>query len=142
MATLPLPYIAFVVPPPCWWNWSLALGCVKEFMHVARALAFLTLTSMSLDTICTLQALHSSYLNSSYSNSVTRKQGFFTRKIGHKVLQMALAWLDKCAILDKSTLTRPLWLGFFGSLFGWFFLLDFFISQQYFDKNHVLFIFK
>jgi len=59
-------------------------------MHVARDLALLTLTSMSLDTICTLQALHSSYWNSPYSNSITRKQGFFTRKIGQKVLQMGL----------------------------------------------------
>jgi hypothetical protein len=69
--------LAFVAPLSCWLKGSLALGCVKEFKHVASALALLALISMSLDIICTLQALHFSDLDSPYSNSTTRKQGFF-----------------------------------------------------------------
>jgi len=55
----------------------------------------------------------------------TRKQGLFL--LGNWVPQMAPIWIDKGAILDESFSTQPLWLGYFGGLFGWFLWLDFLI---------------
>jgi hypothetical protein len=51
-------------------------------------------------------------------------------KIGQKVPQMAPVQLDQGANVDKSFWTWPFRLGFFGDLFGWFFLLSFLLVNN------------
>jgi hypothetical protein len=69
-ATLSLLVFALVVPPPHLLKQSLAIKCAKEFAHETKVFAFLVLALKSLETICVLQALHPSNLNSPCSNSL------------------------------------------------------------------------
>jgi hypothetical protein len=47
LATLPFPISTLVMRPPCWLGWNLALGHVREFMCVARALTPLAFSPTS-----------------------------------------------------------------------------------------------
>jgi len=68
LTTLPFLISTLVVPIPCWLEWNLTLGHVREFICPARAFALLALGPMSSKTIYALQALHPSNLNFPYSN--------------------------------------------------------------------------
>jgi hypothetical protein len=64
VATMPSLNLAHVFFHTCWFGQSLTLGCVGEFVRVARALIPIAQTSTSCETINVLQALHPSCLDS------------------------------------------------------------------------------
>jgi hypothetical protein len=56
--------ILILWPPLCWLEQSLALGCVKKFVCVARAVAPLVIALVSLEVVSGLLTLHPPNTNS------------------------------------------------------------------------------
>jgi len=70
--SLVLPDLDFthMAPPLCWLGWNFALGHIREFARVVRALTFLAPALVSLEMINALLAIHPLNMDSPYLDSL------------------------------------------------------------------------